>query len=484
MNIHSVLQDAARKWPAETALAGAARGLSYGELAAAAGALADELGAAGVRPGDKLGLMFPNGPELAAAFFAAARLEAIVVPVSPALKAPEVAELAREMALDGFCCDAVFHSSVPGRGECRCVSIAGAPALFHTADLGPTPPEERARLRAAGAAMIRFSSGTTSAAKGIVVSHATLFERMEAQSADLPLIPGETILWLQPLTMAFAGNLYVFLSRGARLVIAGAVDMAQLAALLGRYPVTQIYAPPISYRMMLNDEALFSGGLDGVKHLISTSAPLPDPTAEAFRRRFGREVLQYYGLGECARASANWSEDPQKRGSIGKPAGGYEFRLEGAPDAPGAAVGELLLSGPGLLDAYYKPWRPRAEILEDGWFRTGDVARRDADGYYWIVGRTKDVINVGGVKVFPYQMEEILAGHPAVEEALVYGAPEPRFGEVPRAKVKLRPGAACGEKDLLQYANAGLSVFKWLRGVEFVDEIPRTVTGKPRRWTP
>jgi long-chain acyl-CoA synthetase len=185
-----------------------------------------------VRAGDKLGLLFPNGPELVVAFFAAARLEAIVVPVSPALKVPEVARLAEEMAVDAFLCDAGFHASIPGGGRGRSVRIAGASALFHAGPFGETSPGERARLRGINAAMIRFSSGTTAAAKGIVVSHATLLERMQAQSADL-LRPRREILWLQPMTMAFAGSLYVFLSRGARLVIAGAVDMPKLAALLG-----------------------------------------------------------------------------------------------------------------------------------------------------------------------------------------------------------------------------------------------------------
>jgi len=137
-----------------------------------------------------------------------------------------------------------------------------------------------------------------------------------------------------------------------------------------------------------------------------------------------------------------------------------------------------------MFEGYYKPWRSRDEVLEDGWFRTGDLARRDADGYYWIVGRTKEVINVGGMKVFPQELEDILLGHPAVEEALVYAAPAPRFGEAPRAQVKLRPGVSSTEKEILDFANANLSVFRMLRGVEFVDEIPKTPTGKARRWKP
>jgi len=122
--------------------------------------------------------------------------------------------------------------------------------------------------------------------------------------------------------------------------------------------------------------------------------------------------------------------------------------------------------------------------MEKGWFRTGDIARRDRDGYYWIVGRTKEVINVGGVSVFPREIEEVLASHPDVEEVLVFGAAEPRFGEVPHCKIKLRPGATSGEKDLMRWANERLSVFKVLRKLEVVENIPKTVTGKLRRGSP
>jgi acyl-coenzyme A synthetase/AMP-(fatty) acid ligase len=345
-----------------------------------------------------------------------------------------------------------------------------------------TPADERERLLQLDPAIIRFSSGTTAVAKGIVVSHTTLMQRVRAQRDDLPLGDHETVLWLQPLTMNFVSPV-LFVSMGACMVLGGATDTGGLAELLRRQRIAQIYAAPLTYRMMVNEESLAAEDLRSVKHFVSTSAALPAATAEAFRRRFGREVVQYYGSGECARASSNWNEDVSKRGSIGRPTGGYEFKLEGVPDdaAGPDAVGELLVRGPGLFDAYYKPWRMKAEVLEDGWFRTGDLARRDGDGYYWIVGRTTDIINVAGVKVHPQRLEEILLRHPAVDEAVVYGAPDARFGEAPRAKVKLRSGVAASEKEILDYANERLSVFFMLRGVELVSDIPKTATGKPRR---
>jgi long-chain acyl-CoA synthetase len=483
MNIYSVLQDAAKRFAPSPAILDRQQSFSCQELYETAEKVAAELSAAGIRAGDKIALLFPNNAAYVVAFFAVLRARAIVVPVSPALSAEEVESVAEELGISAFCYDANFESIIPRRADSRRSTIIGARCCVGRRT---RPSIERERLQSVNAAIIRFTSGTTSAAKGIVVSHDTLARRMHAQRGDIPLERGEAILCMQPLTMVFAAPLYVFLSAGCPLILAGAMDMEGLSSALRAHRVAQIHALPVTFRLMIDDDAIATSDLRDVKYLVSTSSALPNPTAEAFRGRFGREVLQHYGFGEGARGMANWSEDPGKRGSVGLPAAGYECKLDGVSSERngGAALGELLLRGPCLFEGYYKPWRPRDEVLEDGWFRTGDIARRDADGYYWIVGRTKEVINVGGMKVFPQELEDILLQHPAVEEALVYGAPAARFGEAPRAKVKLRRGMKATEKEILEFANAKLSVFRMLRGVELVDEIAKTPTGKPRRWTP
>jgi long-chain acyl-CoA synthetase len=481
MNVYSVLAEAAKQWPDKIVIVDGDRSLRYGELHAAVEAAAAEFQSAGVKAGDKLGLLFPNCAEFVLAFFAALRLGAVAVPMPAALSAAEVGRLAKDIEVDAFCFDAKLDASLPLHYDRRPLSAVAGSGLGVCA-FPATSPAERERLLKLDPAIIRFSSGTTATAKGIVISHRTLLQRVCAQRGDLPIADHETVLWLQPLTMNFVSPV-LFVSIGSCMVLAGATDTRAWAELLRRHRIAQIYAAPLSFRMMVTEESLSAGDLRDVKHFVSTSAALPPPTAEAFRRRFGREVVQYYGSGECARASSNWNEDISKRGSVGRPTGGYEFKLQDIPDdASGPeAVGELLVRGPGLFDAYYKPWRMKDEVLENGWFRTGDLARRDADGYYWIVGRTTDMINVAGVKVHPQRLEEILLRHPAVDEAVVYGAPDARFGEAPRAKVKLRSGMKTTEKEILDFANDRLSVFFMLRGLEFVSDIAKTATGKPRR---
>jgi long-chain acyl-CoA synthetase len=209
---------------------------------------------------------------------------------------------------------------------------------------------------------------------------------------------------------------------------------------------------------------------------------LPDSVLDEYCRRVGHEIVNRYGLNECGMVCANLSRDFTKRGSIGTSAG-YEVRLSGEPGASPSDEfsGELLVRGAGMFEGYGSPWRSREEFSEEGWFRTGDLARRDKDGYYWIVGRIKDMINVGGLKVTPTEIEDVLRSHPEVEEAFVFGAADARFGEVPHAKVQLVAGSQAGESEMLRYIKDKVAFYKSPRAIEVVDELPKTATGKIKR---
>ena len=487
MNLFSILDDAANKWPEAMAVADKFMGLRYRDLCAVAESLALELQRAGIRTGDKVGIMWPKSVEYVVAMLGVMRAGAIVIPISPAFKALEIASLAEEMAVDAFCYSGSFRSVIPtGEGE---FSFADPilkdqpPLYFRSADRRNSPQHERDQLVRLNASIIGFSSGTTSKNKGLILSHETISQRPAMPAEVHAVEEGSSLLWLLSNVNNLAYELARWFMGGGGIVIADAMDERTLARLIVKHNVMQVNAAPMNYRSMVDGEDVPAEVVTRVKYLFSMGSPLSAVIAEAFKAKFGREIFQIYGLSECGGVLFNLSEQPKRRGSIGnilRP--GYEIKLVPVHGTGVEGIGEILVRGLGMFDAYYKPWRLRDEVLEDGWFRTGDIARRDADGYYWIIGRVKDVINVGGVKVFPREIEELLLSHPAVEEAMVYGVPEARFGEVPRAKVKLRAGVECAEKEILQYANEQLSVFKALRSIEFVDEIPRTVTGKPRRW--
>lgn len=487
MNLFSILEESAKRWPEDTAIVYGDRSYGYLELHAAAESLALKLRDAGVRAGDKVGLMCPETPEYITAFFAIWRAAGIVVPISHAFKAAEVEDLADEIALDAFCYGARLSSLIPGddsdpRVEASIFSNR-SPLCIKWARAHNTPPRERERLIELHAASLRFTSGTTSKAKGLILSHETILQRVGAKREAVPTAKGDSFLYLLPTGRSFPTRLLGCISEGTKIVTASATNLAEIIDYIKRHAVEEVHATPLFYRLMVSEKSITAADLIGVKYFTSGGSSLSNAAAAAFRDRFGREVVQRYSLGECGLIFANFSEDVSKRGAVGKLAPGYDARLASASAHlyGESDVGELLVRGPGMFDAYYRPWRLREEVLEDGWFKTGDLARRDADGYYWIVGRVKDVINVGGVKVFPSEIEEVLLTHPAVEEAVVYGVPEPRFGEVPHAKVKLRSGAVCPQKELLRHVNKRLSVFKSLRSVKLVKEIPKTVTGKVKR---
>ncbi|HWP58047.1 MAG TPA: class I adenylate-forming enzyme family protein [Candidatus Acidoferrales bacterium] len=482
-DIFSILRESAARWRDRTAIVHNARAFTFAELHSAAEAASRQLDSAGIRTGDKVGLLCAEGPEYIAAFFAICHLGAVVVPISPAYKPGEIKNLASEIGLDAFCCSAKLAERAPGAGATVAVPLFGDRSSLSLRRLEPTAADERARLLGVHAASIRFSSGTTGKAKGIVLSHETIFERASAKCEAIPLSDSDSVLYLFSTGRSVPTRLLVSIRGGAKIVLADALRAPEIESSVREHAVTQIFAPPFVYQALLHEPEMDARSWQRVEYFFSTASALPPQAAENFRARFGREIVQYYSSGEVGSPFVNFRGDISKRGSVGTVVGGYQVKLappDSEPEGDGA-FGEICVRGPGMFDAYYKPWRPRAEVLADGWFHTGDLARRDADGYYWIVGRVKDAINVGGVKVFPAELEALLLGHPAVEDAVVFDAPEARFGEVPHARVKLRAGAAGDARELMRYVNERVSVFKALRAIQFVDELPKTVTGKVKR---
>ena len=477
------MEETARRFPHNAAIVKAGESGSYGDLHRETCRLAADLAALDLGAGARVGVMFPNGAEYVAAAFAVLAAGGVVVSISPAVTAADVAALLEDMDLDGFCYSARFAPLISplSKGESlQRPILSGEDPLILQRSGRNAPAAGREALRKLNAATIRSSSGTTGRAKGIIVSHEALLERAKTYCEAPPLDEEAAVLWLRPMARP---EIYAFVRQAATIVAGDAMNPRDAAERVRLHGITHIYAAPIFYRTLLAEPGVGPGEFATVKHFLTGGSALGRSLADAFAARYGREIVEHYGAAECATVLINLSRRTDKRGSAGLPVRS-EVKLAGAGDAEAEATGELLVRCSGMFDGYYKPWRPRDEVLEDGWFRTGDIARRDADGYYWIIGRTKEVINVGGMKVFPQELEDLLLRHPAVEEALVYAAAAPRFGEVPRAKIKLRSGSPATEKEILDFANAKLSVFRMLRGVEFVDEIPKTPTGKSKRWTP
>ena len=478
-----LLERAARYWPSAVAIVKGADNFTFLQLKIAAEALASKLLAAGIKPGYKIGLLCPNGPEYVIGSFALFLIHGVVVPIFPGLKRSEVAELAAEMALDGYCYSPQYENQVPERDKDDFITANfGGQLKFHLqlTHEQDRPEADREKLLRFDAPLLRFTSGTTSQSKGVIIPQTSMLEYTKRFISVYSIEKGDCILNLLSMAHIFYQVTTGFM-RGVKILVEEATRIDAIIEMIREHRVTHIEAAPTFYSMLLAYEKISQNDFRRIRYLTSCGAPLPDNVAAAFRERFGREIVQRYGLTETGPVLVNLSEDVSKRGSLGTAAPGCEIRLHN-PASASADFGEIIVRCPGLFAGYYRPWMVKDTLLKSGWFHTGDLARCDRDGYYWLVGRTKTVINVGAVKVFPDEIEDLLLTHPAIEEAVVFGAPDRRFGEAPHAKVKLATGSNCTQQELLRYANKNLSLFKALRRIEFVDAIPKTVTGKTRRY--
>jgi len=335
----------------------------------------------------------------------------------------------------------------------------------------PDFPEDR--LDALGPAFVRFSSGTTGASKGVVLSHRTLTERIGSANRRLRITPGDRILWTLSMAHHFAVSILLYLSRGACTVIADsplAEDWLTAALESG---ATVAYGSPFQHAQLAAEN---SGRCwPSLRLAVSTAAPLTENIARAFRQRFGIPLTQGLGLIEAGLPLLNTvSNDPL---NVGAP-DDFDIALL---DSVGRASdeGELALRGPGMFDAYLTPWKERAEVMADGWFHTGDLAHGNPDGSLKIVGRLKSAINVAGMKCFPEEVEAVLLTHPGVREVRVAAEKNERCGMVPIAEiVPVDPESPPSAASLRAHCRSALASPKIPARYLFVASIAKTPSGK------
>jgi long-chain acyl-CoA synthetase len=473
MNVVEEIRATARAAAGRAAIVDGDRRCSYGELLARVDALADDWRRVGMAALDRVAFVYPDGADYVVGSLAVLALGAAVVPVSPALMWDEITRVVLEM-------DVRHVVSAPG-------------AVAENASLGLRECWRDERYQVAtrdpkglvlpgyesmDPAFIRFSSGTTGTSKGVVLSHRAILERTDAADRGLAITPDDVVLWVLSMSFHFVVTILLFLRRGASIVLCQNPLPGALVEGVRRHRGTFIYASPFHYHALASSGGLEPRELQRVRMAVSTAMRLPAAVARMAAGRLGLHLAEAYGIIEVGLPFVN--REPDGNGGVGRPLPDFELRLD-EPDPLG--TGEILLRGPGMLDAYFSPWRTRAEILQDGWFRTGDLGRLDDEGRLTIVGRTKLVINFNGMKVFPYEVEDVLLRHPQVRECRVFGEPHPTYGQLPCADVVLSAGAdaSSAAREIRAFCFRHLAAYKVPKEIRPVAALPRTPSGKIRQ---
>lgn len=456
----------------------AGRVVSYGALFERVDRLAGRLrkwsgwGAAAV---PRIGLLAPNGPGYVAAALAVMKAGGCLVPVPGELTEAERAELARVTALHGVL--VLGSHAWAGAG----VELDPETGMRGHACEARRPGFPEDEFEALGPAMIRLSSGTTGRSKGVVLSHRALRERTEAANEGLRIGPADRVLWAMSMAHHFAVSIMLYLRCGAMTVIENSVLAEEVLATAAASEATVWYGAPFHHALLAADGGKFAWR--SLRMAVSTAAGLPAETARAFHERFQKPLVQALGVIECGLPLINLENPADHPESVGRPVGGWEMALrdEAGEEAGPGETGELCLRGPGMFDAYLDPWKRRAEVLDDGWFRTGDLCDRDADGLVRIRGRCKSVINVGGLKVFPEEVEAVLDRDRTVLRSRVTAREDPDFGAVPCAEVVAANGERPDPRKLRAACRKVLAPHKVPVAVTVVEALPLTASGKLQR---
>jgi long-chain acyl-CoA synthetase len=484
-NLSSLLEDAAAGHPDHLAIRMDDYTLTYARLRDAAGRMSELLASYGIEPGDRVGLMLPNIPAFPIAFYGALAAGAVVVPMNPLLKEREVAYYLGDSGAKAVVTwDMFAGEAAKGAADAGAQMISSATVDLADKLDGLAPARASSGRHDDDDAVILYTSGTTGRPKGAELTHAGLVRN--ATITTKTLINGgldDVVMGCLPLFHVFGltCGLNAAVGTASTLTLLPRFDPAKALDIIQRDGVTIFEGVPTMYAAILHLPDADPAKAATLRVCVSGGASLPVEILRGFEKKFGCIILEGYGLSETSPvASFNHPDKVRKPGSIGTPIEGVQMRLidDNGQTVPEGEIGEIAIRGHNVMKGYWHKPEATAEAIRDGWFRTGDMARVDEDGYYYIVDRKKDLIIRGGYNVYPREIEEVLHEHPAVAEVAVIGIPHPSLGEEVGAAVALKPGASATPEELRAFARDRVAAYKYPRRVWLVDALPKGPTGK------
>ncbi|MDT0388094.1 acyl-CoA synthetase [Streptomyces dubilierae] len=474
----------ARKTPHRTALIHGEHTVDYGTLHARTTRLAHALRARGVRRGDRVAYLGPNHPSYLETLFAAGTLGAVFVPLNTRLAGPEIAY---QLADSGA--KALVHgpshtglvAGLPGSTDVRVHLETGAEYEAALAGASAEPVDEP--VGPDDTCIIMYTSGTTGRPKGAMLTHGNLTWNAVNVLVDTDLVADERALVAAPLFHTAGLNMLTLpvLLKGGTCVLVEAFDPEATLEMIERHRITFMFGVPTMFDQMARHPRWPDADLSSLRILTCGGSPVPTPLIARYQER-GLTFLQGYGMTEAAPGTLFLDAEHAvgKAGSAGVPHFFSDVRVV-RPDLTPVdvgEVGEVVVRGPHVMPGYWGLPEETAASFADGWFRSGDAARVDEDGYVHIVDRLKDMIISGGENVYPAEIEDRLLAHPGIAECAVIGVPDDTWGEVPRAVVVPREGAALDPDEVLATLTGCLAKYKIPKSVVVADALPRTASGK------
>ena len=462
------------------------RTLTYSELDRRASLVAGMMAQRGVGEGDRVAILCRNRIAFFEILFGCARIGAVLVPLNWRMPAAELQPL-----VDHCSPVLLFHG---GEDRATAAALAGAPPAiglddgYEAAVETAAPAPARPRWPSGGTWYLLYTSGTTGRSKAVIYTFAMAVANQVNIGAAIDIRSSDSTASFLPLFHTAGINLHALptLIRGGRVIVLPGFDPERLLALIEAERLDTVFAVPTVYQALLDHPRLASAPLGRVRHWGCGGAPLPDALVERSRRA-GIRICAGMGMTETGPTAflASPAEAWDRPGSVGRPQRLVRARIvdpEGR-DVAGGEVGDLLFSGAAVTPGYWNDAdSTRAAFTADGWLRTGDLARRDPEGCWYIAGRRKDMFISGGENVYPAEVENVLAAHPAVSEAAVVAAPHPVWGEVGRAFIQLAAGRPRpAEVELDAFCRTRLAPFKVPQSFEFVPDLPRTAAGKVQK---
>ncbi|MBU2694306.1 long-chain fatty acid--CoA ligase [Pimelobacter sp. 30-1] len=509
-NLAEFLENSAQKFPDRTAIVFGDTRLSYPQVNGAANQVANLLVSRGIKPGDKVALSCPNLPYFTIVYYGILKAGATVVPLNVLLKGREVAYHLGDSdakayfafqgtpdlpigaeAYDGFqAADGCEHFFVITADPTAPSPIEGTETLGQGL-AGQAPTFDTVAVDDDDTAVILYTSGTTGQPKGAELRHRNMRDNALAGTDLFGADPDhpDTYLCVLPLFHSFGQTViqngaFAF---GGTVVMLPRFEAAPALGLMLKEKVSFFAGVPTMYWGLLgalDDTVDVKTLAENLRVAVAGGAALPVEVHHQFEERFGVTILEGYGLSETSPvASFSRLGEPVRVGSIGTPIPGVEMKLidpdSWAEITDPDGIGEIAIKGHNIMKGYYKRADATAEAIDaEGWFRSGDLGKKDADGWYYIVDRSKDMIIRGGYNVYPREIEEVLLTHPAVSLAAVIGVPHESHGEEIKAFVILKPGAVAAADEIVAWGKERMAAYKYPRVVEIVEGLPMTATGK------